>query len=374
MKKLFVLFGITLLVAVVAAPAMAADWKFYGSSRVSGWSIDNTNGAGTSVRNTRFQLQNNSRLGARVSGGKIYGRFEFGLNPDGDTTAPVVGANAQTSTGDAGPYIRLFFGVWDFGAGKLLVGQDYTPEYLGTSNANMAGGSDSVMLGRGTPYTGRRAQLRLEFGEFHIALVDSTASGALGTGGTTEITIPKLAAKYTMKFDPVTFDIAGSYLSYDIKPAAAGPDFNIDAYYIGGRGTVNVGPATIKAVLYYAQNGNELAFSSLPADGAIIAGASVIDNDTLGFTITVGYKLSDMIQFEAGYGRQQSEQDDAGVGSKSGVLTEDDHVAYYIQSTITMAKGVYIVPEWGIDDYKSGPNGADQGKNTWFGAKFQIDF
>ena len=375
MKKLFVLFAALILVAALTVPAMAADWKFYGSARVSGWSIDNETGAGISTRNTRFQMQNNTRLGSKVSGGKIYGRFEFGINPDNDTNAGVVGNNGQANGAGPAIYTRLLFGVWDFGGGKLLVGKDYTPEYLGVSTANLATGSDSVMIGRGVPYAGRRGQIRLEFGGLHIALVDETAASPLGVvGATTEVTIPKLAIKYSLKLDPVALTLVGSYLSYDIEQIAPAPSLNVDGYYLGGRGTVNVGPAAIKGVVWYGQNINELAFSGGTADGAIVAGTQVIDNDTLGYCLTISYKMSDMIGFQVGYGEVSSEQDDAGPGSASGALTEDDRVAYYLQSTIKMAKGVSITPEVGVDDSKSSAAGADQGKNTYFGAKFQIDF
>ena len=115
--------------------------------------------------------------------------------------------------------------------------------------------------------------------------------------------------------------------------------------------------------------------------------ARVIDNDTFGYVITASYKASNMIMFEAGYGYVEHEMDDASranrvggvpggavVAGTSGALGEDDREAYYLQAVITLAKGVFIMPEIGKDDFKKGANGAEQGDNTYFGAKFQIDF
>jgi hypothetical protein len=409
MKKLFVLFAAVILVAALTAPAMAADWKFYGSARVSGWSIDTDNGAGVSQRTTRFQLQNNSRLGAKVSADKLYGRFEFGINPDIDLQNPTLGNGANAFAGndayeafgtagrDASDiYTRLLFGVWDFGSGKLLVGQDYTPEYLGISNANQAGGSDSVMLTCGVPYTGRRAQIRLEFGGLQIALVDENGMNNLGAlnnaaaAGTVDSMLPKIAAQYSMKLDPVSLTFAGSYLSYDIERTGF-QDLTVDAYFLAARGMVDIGPVGLKAVIYYAQNGNELGFTAGGTDGAVItnnaaatgATSGIVDNDTLGFAITASYKLSDMIAFEAGWGKFEAEMDDAAAGNliggvvtagTSGTTTSDERVGYYLQSTITLAKGVYIVPEIGVVDFKDSNIGAAQGDQTYIGAKFQIDF
>lgn len=382
MKKLFVLFAATILVAALVAPAMAADWKFYGSARVSGWSVNNDNGAGVEERNTRFQLQNNTRLGSRVSGGKIYGRFEFGINPDNDGADNTAGQtnNAQSNAAGTGVYTRLLYGVWDFGAGKLLVGKDYTPEYLGISTANQAGGSDSVMLTCGVPYAGRRGQIRLEFGGLHIALVDDHGVNDLqGTAATTKVAIPKIAASYDMKLDPISLTFAGSYLSYDVEQTGL-PDLGVDAYYVGARATVKLGPIDLKGTLYYAQNGNELGLTAGGADGAMVvlggtANAYVVDNDTIGYAITGTYKLSDMVQFQAGYGRFEAEMDDANAaGAGTGTTTDDDRVGYYIQSTITLAKGVFIVPEIGVIDFGQNNGGGQQGDNTYYGAKFQINF
>jgi hypothetical protein len=288
------------------------------------------------------------------------------------------------------------FGVWDFGSGKLLVGQDYTPEYLGISNANQAGGSDSVMLTCGVPYAGRRGQIRLEFGGLQIALVDENGMNNLGAlnnaaaAGTVDSMLPKIAAQYSMKLDPVSLTFAGSYLSYDIERTGF-QDLTVDAYFLAARGTVNLGPVGLKGVLYYAQNGNELGFTAGGTDGAVItnnaaatgATSGIVDNDTLGFAITASYKLSDMIAFEAGWGKFEAEMDDAAAGNRvagvvtagtSGTTTSDERVGYYLQSTITLAKGVYIVPEIGVVDFKDSNIGAAQGDQTYMGAKFQIDF
>ena len=383
MKKLFVAFAAVMLVAAFATTSVAGDWNFYGSARVGLWSLDTDNGAGRSEKDTKFQLQNNSRLGARVRGKDLYGRFEFGINPEADNQAPFGngGNSISTSVQSSSVYLRLLYGVWDFGAGKLVVGQDYTPIYMGVSNANMATGSDTVMIGWGVVYD-RSAQIRLEFGGLQLALVDNTGFNVLTgavAGTTTEMTLPRIDAKYTFKFDPVQFDIVGSYFSYSMeRPALA--DLSVDSYMFGARGDAMLGPVRLRGALYWMQNGNQLGLTgggSAALANAGGANTSVIDNDGMGFAITGLYKLNDMFQFEAGYGYVENEMDDAAnpaIAGGSGALQEDDRSMYYLQSVITMAPGVYIVPEIGVQDAKSSATGTEQGDMFYWGAKFQIDF
>lgn len=382
MKKLFVAFAALMMVAAFASTTVAGDWNFYGSARVGLWSKDTDNGAGRSEKDTKFQLQNNSRLGARVKAKDLYGRFEFGINPEADAQAPFGngGNSISTSVQSSSVYLRLLYGVWDFGAGKLVVGQDYTPTYMGVSNANTSSGSDSVMIGWGVVYD-RSAQIRLEFGGLQVALVDNTGFNNLSgvAGSTTEMTLPRIDAKYTFKFDPVKFDVVGSYFSYNIeRPALA--DLSVDSYMFGARGDAMLGPVRLRGAVYWMQNGTQLGItggSSAALANAGGANTAVIDNDAFGFALTALYKLNDMFQFEAGYGVMEHEMDDAAnppVAGGSGALQEDDRSMYYLQSVITMAPGVYLVPEIGVQDGKSSAAGTSQGDMTYWGAKFQIDF
>lgn len=112
MKKLFVLLTAAVLAVAFTVPAMAADWSFYGSSRVyTGWMDDSKEVAGLGGEvddaDLSWNQQTNARIGANVKAGALGGNFEYG----------------HSSTVN----LRKLFGTWNFGAGTLLVGQDYTP-------------------------------------------------------------------------------------------------------------------------------------------------------------------------------------------------------------------------------------------------------
>jgi hypothetical protein len=103
------------------------------------------------------------------------------------------------------------------------------------------------------------------------------------------------------------------------------------------------------------------------ANDPTITAGEVNDNDSMGYVLVAGFKVSDTISLEAGYGHQESEMDVTGSEA-------DETDSYYVNATINLAKGCFIVPEIGKLDYKDSATGADQGEVTYYGAKWQINF
>jgi hypothetical protein len=65
------------------------------------------------------------------------------------------------------------------------------------------------------------------------------------------------------------------------------------------------------------------------------------------------------------------------VGATITSADNDTTFFYYLQTTITLAPGVSIIPEAGIqsnDEIKTGGVATKQSETTYFGAKWQIDF
>jgi hypothetical protein len=73
-----------------------------------------------------------------------------------------------------------------------------------------------------------------------------------------------------------------------------------------------------------------------------------------------------MLRFEAGYAQSSFDVDKA--------PEKDDTSSYYVQATVNLAKGVFIVPEIGVVDYGKDSYDNDQGKLTYYGLKWQINF
>ncbi|MGD9822745.1 hypothetical protein [Desulfobacter sp.] len=332
------------MVLLCAGTAIASDWNFYGSARVSTFwedsdlkdQVDFSEG-----------LQENARIGAKVKvSDELTGRFEYGAKND----------NAN---------IRLLYGAWNFGAGTLTVGQDYTPIYLPLSN--QVWNDDKGLHGYGDPYPGRRAQVKLQFDGFQIAAIKPNTKYYDGTDlvdKKIQVVIPRIEVSYGINIsNNATFDIAGGYTTFEYND-----DEDIDSYIIQARGTWEAAGFKLGLVAFYGQNAGNLieCHTTGNADGEGYAKIDTLtgqvdDVDNYGGEIVAGYTFNDMFGVEAGFGYMQGEYDDA---------DEDEVYAYYLQAPITLAPGVTITPEVGYIDY----NESGQDEITYFGAKWQINF
>ena len=359
MKKLFVLLAAVAFVVTFTVPVMSADWSFYGSARMytfmSDYSKDYTGDVDDS--DLSWALQGNSRIGAHVKAGDVSGRFEYGGTAN----------------------LRLLYGQWNFGAGTLLVGQAYSP--IDTFISNQQGpshwGGDIDALPWGGVYDGRVAQIKLKMGSFQVALVQPKVVSATGLAvDDTDTSIPKIELSYSFKTGPLALKVFGGMNTHDdvVISGTTEKEYGIDSNIFGLMAKFATGPFSVAADVYMATNPNNFG---LLADGNEAAGAIFIDDvvedaDGTGALIVLGYKASDMIKLEAGYGMVSNEVEHAGVKA------ETEFSTYYIQATITLAKGVYLVPEFGSVDYGdlkvTGDPDEKLGDVSYFGAKWQINF
>jgi len=349
MKKLFVLFVAVALVGFTV-PAVAAEWSFYGSARMTTfWSDIDAGDVGVDDDGLTWAQQGNSRIGARVKGETVSGRFEYGT----------------------GINLRVLWGAWDFGSGRILLGQTYTPVNMFYSNQVF--GSDSDMLDVGGLYGGRHAEISLKMGGFEIALVnpqsptDITATG----DGDGDIRLPKIEAAYAFSTDAFNVKAVAGWQSYEVENSTDAGTYDVDSWVVGLGGGANFGPAYVNANVWTAQNYTNYGLPSwnLPSSpgGAAIIGGDIEDSDSWGWLLVVGFKASDMLSFEAGYGNVRHELDVSG-------SNEDISAVIYVQSSITIAPGFFIVPELGFYDFDENGAGVDVGDMTYFGAKWQMNF
>ncbi|HCY87914.1 MAG TPA: hypothetical protein DHV36_22450 [Desulfobacteraceae bacterium] len=326
---------------LIATSVNAAEWKFYGNARISTFFSDTETATGTSSTTYSQALQGNSRIGAKVSvRDDLKGRFEYGTS----------GGNAN---------VRLLYGEWNFGAGSFLVGQSYTPIYTRLSQSVYA--TDRGLEKYGATSALRHPMLRLKFGGFSIAAIEPGTDALTGT--TTEVSIPKVEMAYDMKFNNISIKAVAGYNAYEIDDA-----YDVNSYILGLGGKGQFGSAYLAASFYLGQNLGPYDFRVSTDNDPILSGTDeVFDNESFGYILVAGYKLNDMLSFEAGYGYTESELDQNGT-------QEDDGSQYYLQAKITLAPNVFIVPEVGVVNNGQDKTGAEQTEITYLGAKWQINF
>ena len=361
MKKLFVLLSVIMFAVTFAVSAGADEWDFYGSVRFQTFNTNADennpfygNATGFDDRDSTWGLNTVSRIGATVQNGDIGGRFEYGHTDAG---------NAVT--------LRRLYGTWNFGMGELLVGRDYTPIHFVTGKVYENDGG----LRRFGGFFTFRPMIQVKIDDFKLALI-SPSNGSPDNMGSLENdnTYPKVEASYTLAMDTLSVRLFGGWNGYE---AASATDklYNINSYIYGVAGTVNAGPIKLKVMVWDGQNvglygltTNHDVDSNADWDAT---SASVRNNESYGGIASVGVKINDVVGVEAGFG-YVSAKDDL-VGDED----NDEAWAAYLQAPITLAPAVTVVPEIGHYDYETNGtvgNDADQGYETYFGAKWQINF
>jgi hypothetical protein len=91
------------------------------------------------------------------------------------------------------------------------------------------------------------------------------------------------------------------------------------------------------------------------------------DTNTFMGALVAGFKLSDMISFEGGFGYRSDITDE-------GIQRDTSPYGGYIQSVIALAPGVYVIPEIGYFDLDDNVDGDDAGSLFYLGGKWQINF
>ncbi len=398
MKK-FTIFIAVLGLVCFSVPAMAVDWNFYGNARVATFYEsrdfgDGLNEAGTDDEDQDLQwdLQENSRIGATIRADNVRGRFEFGIS-ESDVTS------------------RRIFGDWNFGAGKLKIGKDYTPVSQFVSGQIFD--ADLGLLGIGAFYGARFAQVALNFGGFNIALINPnsgfirglsttettviTVPGVAGqpdinvptavtteTNGDVDEVLPKLEVSWGMGFDAWNFKLMGGAQYYSIEDVesledpGSTDDLDITSWALGADVGFNFGPGYVKGALSYGQNIGNAAWS-VPLgvnerSGTYQGGLAMWDGDddvnntyTFQGAVVAGLKLSEMLAFEAGFGYRADRTDE-------GIDRDTKPWAVYLQSVIALAPGVYVIPEVGYYDLDNNAAGDEAGSLFYLGGKWQINF
>ena len=212
--------------------------------------------------------------------------------------------------------------------------------------------------------------------------------GAVGTvagfEGDVDDVLPKLELGWGMAFDTWNFNLMGGAQYYCIEDVTSftnpgdDDDVEVTSWIIGGDIGWNFGPGYLKAAVSYGQNTGNAAWS-IPSgvngrSRTYQGGLAVWDGDddtndtnTAMAALVGGFKLSDMISFEGGFGYRSDITDE-------GPERDTSPMALYLQSVIALAPGVYVIPEVGYYDLDDSADGEGAGSLFYLGGKWQINF
>jgi hypothetical protein len=382
MKKFIVILAAIAMVGAFTATAMA-DVDLYGSARFRSYYADVDNGVpgAESDKDLEWRMGHLTRFGANFKSDKITGKFEM------DARAGAAGAtgNIESNSGASGlgnMRLRLLWGEYDFGAGKLLIGQNYPLYELPVSGINYYSGGLQKLGGMGYDVA-RTSQIRLTFGDFKVAFLSPDTSKTVPSGtntvGYSEVntTFPKVEVAYDLKVDAFALNFMGGWQTYEIEDynqaanTGSKATEDVTSYVLGVRGHANFGPAYAGLALTYRVNGNNYGAWTVSAhESPIFEGNDLKDATAFGAVAALGWKVNDMFTLEGSYALLNSEVDTA-------LDNEDDATVWGLMAKITMAPGVYIIPELIFQDNKDvKTNGVatEQGDATIFGVFWRIDF
>jgi len=374
MKKLIIILAVIAMVGAFTATAMA-DVSLYGSARFRTYyaSVDSGVPGADSDDDLEWRMGHLTRFGANFAADKITGQFELDARANTSTGGT---QNIEAGTGASGlggMRLRHLWGQWDFGAGKLLIGQTWPLYELPVSGINYYSGGVQALGGMGYNVA-RTSQIRLTFGDFKLAFLPpdtSKTSPSAALFNEVNTFFPKIELRYDMKMDALALNFMGGYQNYEIENTVTKSTEDITSYVLGARAKANFGPAYAGLGLTYRQNGNNYgAWTVSTKESPVFEGAGLNDANAFGLVAALGWKFNDMFTLEGTYAMLNSELD-------TSASNEDDMITYGVIAKITMAPGVYIIPEFIFQDNKDNvTNGTvvDQGDTTIFGVFWRIDF
>ena len=250
--------------------------------------------------------------------------------------------------------------TYKFDAGTLLVGQDYNKYWVPSARV-FAG--DDPNNGYGALYDGRQPQLRFTLANgIYVAAIKPAVNGS----STLAIKLPKLNVGYDGAAGNVKFGGGAAYQTYTDKTIKK----DVSTYLLYAKLGAVFGPAEIRGNLGYGQNLGNAGFTNTTnaanATNGMYSGATDKDATTISGYVQGSFTVSPSLKLNAIYGYTSSDRDDFKKADASSSTT--------LNANITVAKNFTITPEITIIDNMKDSAGVKQAKDTFIGARWQLDF
>jgi hypothetical protein len=218
-------------------------------------------------------------------------------------------------------------------------------------------------------------QIKIKWNGLQVAFVENKGADSAGltaSDAKTEVILPHLEVKYHIATDKFFGDVFGGANTYKVKAASLDIDKTINSYAFGVGCGLTIDPVYANTMVWMARNGMQMGLHQADAQGVQIDSMTgkVTNDKDLGWALVVGANIQ-KVTIEAGYGYVESKLDASGA-------KKDDAQNYYLQAVIPIAGSdsakLSVIPEIGVIDYMKDSKGDIQGKATYVGAKWQLDF
>jgi hypothetical protein len=392
MRKVLFVFVAAAFLMVSAVPAMAQDEAVSISGNVHLETFWQDRDSTLTTFQNGFQSSSDTDLLWQVNPVTTNLNFNFKA---GDISATVVARPDSQNFAD-------WFASWNFGAGQLIVGNVNNPAWrpfaslsVRVANAPWYGAIDAVkqsnQLQLVFPVGGGTLRIGAIQPSSAVTSISVTTIPAAVVDNDTEI--PKLEASYDMRFGGLNLWVGGGWQTSTlvVLSSAFEQEYDVDSYMLALYASYGFGPVTFNGNYWWMQNPQAYGYSGNPApfnnpgtprltvtNAFDFATNDIIDVDYWGWHLSAGWKISDMLTLQAGYGLGHWERD-ANPSAGEIVQAEDERSMYYVNLPIFAAKGFTITPEIGVYDEKDFINpttglSTDQGKTTYYGVKWLIRF
>ncbi|MFH1675071.1 MAG: hypothetical protein ABIF87_16830 [Pseudomonadota bacterium] len=363
MKKITISLLALTLAVFLAVPVMA-DVTPYGSIRIGTfWGVDDNKTGTADDEDLAMPLGNYSRFGAKFKTGDISGHVELGLKgaEDGDNV-----------------YQRLLYGVWDFGGGTLLVGQDYCPYTF--ISAQVAPGFydlENYFIGYGCLWNSRQPQIKLKMANgLYAALIRPSTTSPTGAAAAadTDVILPKLCVGYEYKAEGLMLNPGFAYNDYILDDATAGitQRRRVESYLLYLNLKAALGAVDLKGSIHYGQNLGTFGITGRSASANAYVNTAdndIEDSDGLGGYLQASMKL-DPATVTVGCGYVSDKNKEASATSNGA----DEQLSYFINAKLPVADTFFVVPELSYYDGMKDADGNDEADRWELGLLWQMDF
>lgn len=395
MKKSIISASLVAATLGLSVPAMALDVTPYGAIRVGTWwtssqyyaypatATANSPKPGTIQNDADFtlDLQGDSLVGIRVKEGDFSAVAEMGAyNP-----------KARQN----GVELRLLFGEWNFGEGKLRVGYAPSPYVF---RSEQVYDSDGGFNGYASLWDGRYAQIKLTMnnglyltlmkqsvggtgsyfttntvGGWQNTAFNMTAYSYASTNTNFDTYFPKTIAGYEGKAGIVTYGGGAAGNLYKVtqtnNDVVASKD-EIYSYLLFAHATVDLAPIQLKFHGYTGQNvGNLMANGAAPGNGTQLGSYYNAGRKkncyTYGGWGQVGYTLNNKIKMFTGVAYESNEMKNRAT---------DDRMSAFANLQYTVTKNFKIVPEFSYLNDMLSSTGQKEPRVYAAGIKWEMTF